>query len=85
MRNYLAAFEILTIDKQTMLDADSMLGPDFEDNILIAAAVSSSLDAIVTRNPADFLHSPIPVWTPADFVKRLSGGSTPVGPKTNPP
>lgn len=89
VRNYLAAFEILPIDKQTLLDADAMPGADFEDNILIAAAVAASLDAIVTRNPADFSHSPIPVWEPAELLKRLSGpGSPPVtgaGPATTPP
>src|SRR5438552_3467352 len=48
VRSYLAAFDILPIDKQTLLDADSSPGKDFEDNILIAAAISASLDAIVT-------------------------------------
>lgn len=61
IQNYLSAFLILPIDKQTLLDADIMAGTDFEDNILIAAAVTASLDAIVTRNVADFAHSPIPV------------------------
>ena len=85
VRKYLAAFEILPIDKQAMLDADAMPGSDFEDNLLIAAAVSSSLDAIVPRNPADFSHSLIPVWTPEELVKRLSGGITPALPTTNLP
>lgn len=75
--NSLGAFTILPIDKQTLLDADAMPGSDFEDNILIAAAVTSSLDAIVTRNPADFSHSPLPVWNPAELLKRLSGGGAP--------
>ena len=43
VRNYLAAFVILSIDKQTLLDADTMSGKDFEDNILIAAAISGRL------------------------------------------
>jgi predicted nucleic acid-binding protein len=75
----LATFEILPIDKQTLRDADAQPGTDFEDNILIAAAVSASLDAIITRNPADFAHSPIPVWEPAELLKRLSTapGNTP--------
>jgi len=77
VRNYLAAFAILPIDKQTLLDADAMPGNDFEDNILIAAAVAASMDAIVTRNLADFAHSPIPVWDPAEVLKRLQAGSPP--------
>jgi hypothetical protein len=60
-----------------LLDADAMLGSDFEDNILIAAAVTSRLDAIVTRNPSDFSHSPIPVLEPAELLRRLTSGSPP--------
>jgi predicted nucleic acid-binding protein len=89
VRKYLIAFEILPIDKQTLLDADTIPGNDFEDNILIAAAVTASLDAIVTRNLADFSHSPIPVWAPAELLKQLPGGSAPPiagpGPATGPP
>src|SRR5712664_3290660 len=34
IRKYRVAFEILPIDKQTLIDADSLAGNDFEDNIL---------------------------------------------------
>ena len=89
VRKYLAAFAILPIDKQTLLDADALPGNDFEDNILIAAAVASSLDAIVTRNLSDFSHSPIPVWEPVELLKQLPSGSSPpvagAGPTTGPP
>ncbi len=89
IRNYLVAFAILPIDKQTLLDADALPGNDFEDNILIAAAATASLDAIVTRNVTDFSHSPIPVWDPAGLLKRLPSGNPPpiagAGPATGPP
>jgi hypothetical protein len=68
---------ILPIDKQTLLDADALPGSDFEDNIVIRAAVTASLDAIVTRNVSDFAHSSIPVWTPAELLNRLPGGGSP--------
>jgi predicted nucleic acid-binding protein len=84
VRKYLAAFVILPIDKQTLLDADALPGNDLEDNILIAVAVTASLDAIVTRNVADFSHSPLPVWEPAELLKRLAGVSG-AGPATTPP
>jgi len=77
VRTYLVAFDILPIEKQTLLDADAMPGVDFEDNILIAAAATASLDAIVTRNKSDFSHSPIPVWEPAELLKRLTVVSPP--------
>jgi len=77
VRDLLSTFEVLSIHKQTLLAADSFAGSDFEDNILIAAAIAASLDAIVTRNPTDFTHSPIPVWSPAELLRRLSSGGRP--------
>ena len=89
VRRYLAAFIIVPVDKQTLVDADALPGSDFEDNIQIAASVTACLDAIVTRNVADFAHSLVPVWEPAELLKRLPGaGSPPVagaGPATGPP
>jgi predicted nucleic acid-binding protein len=83
IRKYLAAFEILSIDKQTLLDADLLPGSDFEDNILIAAAVTGLVDAIVTRNVGDFSHSPISVLTPVELLQRLATAGAP--PVTGPP
>lgn len=77
IRIYMKAFEILSIDCQTVFDADAFPGNDFEDNLLIASAVRTSLDAIVTRNSADFSHSPIPVWQPAELVRHLGTGASP--------
>jgi hypothetical protein len=76
VRRHLAAYDILPIDKQTLVDADAMTGPDFEDNIMIAAATAAGLDAIITRNVLDFAHSPIPAWEPAELLKRLPGGGS---------
>lgn len=81
IRQYLAAFDILSIDKQTLLDADALPGNDFEDNIHIAAAVAATLDAIVTSNATDFAHSPIPVWEPVELLRRLAGSPPAVGPR----
>src|SRR5207237_1315836 len=47
VRTFLAAFDVLPVNHQTLLDADALPGHDFEDNILIAAAAAASLDAIV--------------------------------------
>jgi len=71
VRRYVAAFDIIAIGRQTLIDADALPGADFEDNILIAAAVASSLNAIITRNVADFAHAPIPVWEPAELLRRI--------------
>lgn len=79
---YLGAFLILPIDRQTLLDADALAGKDFEDDILIAAAVIASLDGIVTRNVADFSHCPLPVLEPSALLKQLPGSA---GPATSVP
>jgi predicted nucleic acid-binding protein len=63
--------EIIAVDKSTVLHARTLPGKDFEDNIIIASAEKERLDAIITRNPADFQRSSITVMTPADFVHRL--------------
>ncbi len=34
--------------------------------------VLAGLDAIVTRNPADFAGAPLPVLSPAELLARLS-------------
>ena len=89
VRTYLVAFDVLPVEKQTLLDADALAGNDFEDNILIAAAIAAALDAIVTRNGADFAHSPIPVLDPVELLKKLAASSSsPVagtGPTAAPP
>lgn len=88
VRQFLAALEILGVDEQTSRDADAMPGSDFEDNILIAAAVTHSFDAIVTRSSADFTHSPVPAYESAELLRRLHAATTPgsgAGPATNPP
>jgi hypothetical protein len=77
VRKFVAGLTILPIDRQTLRDADAMTGSDFEDNLLIAAAVTAALDAIVTRNVSDFAHSPLPVWEPAELLNRLAGGGSP--------
>jgi hypothetical protein len=44
---------------------------DFEDALQAAAAISGNAEYIVTRNTADYRHSPIPAITPRDFLRRF--------------
>ena len=41
---------------------------DFEDSVQLAEAVKWNADVIVTRDKTGFGGSPIPVYSPADFV-----------------
>jgi predicted nucleic acid-binding protein len=71
VRLCLAAFEILAINRQTLEEADRVSGPDFEDDIQIAAATIAKVDAILSRDPAGFGKSAIPVLSPHQFLATL--------------
>jgi predicted nucleic acid-binding protein len=85
VRTCLASFEFIAVDQQRLREADSQTGADFEDNVSVACAVSAGMDAIVTRNPADFTHSAVPVLTPTELLQRLADpGTTAPQPTTGP-
>ena len=71
MTKLYAIFELvdtLGIDCQ---NAIAIKNNDYEDAIMIESAVRAGLDCIVTRNPDHFKMSSIPVYSPAEFVKKL--------------
>ena len=70
----LDAFNIGAVDRSTLERAQALSGSDFEDNVQIACAELNGLDAIVTRNSADFEGSPIAIWSPAECLKQLRAG-----------
>ena len=67
----LEAFEIAALYRECIVAARRMSGPDFEDNLQIACALTDFMEAIVTRNPDDFRASPIRVYTPVQFLAEL--------------
>ena len=77
VRRLAQTFDILPVDRSTILQADGLAGSDFEDNIQIAAATTAGLDPIVTRDISGFASSPIPVWPPAELLSRLASARTP--------
>lgn len=72
VRTCLNTLQILAVDRQALMDADTLAGSDFEDNIQIAAAVAASLDAIITRDLSGFSQAPMPVWSPSELLHRLA-------------
>jgi predicted nucleic acid-binding protein len=72
IKECLDTFSLLTVNRTTLEMATTFPGSDFEDNLQIACAVDSKLDAIVTRNPKDFAGSPVPVLTPAQLLALLA-------------
>ena len=71
VRLCLAAFDICPVDADVLERALEMPGQDFEDNVVVACAERWGLEAIITRNAGDFVHSPIPVWSPEEALSRL--------------
>ena len=41
---------------------------DFEDSVQLSEAIKWNAEAIVTRDKRGFSGSPIPVYSPADFI-----------------
>ncbi len=72
VRTCLEAFEICAIDRQTLEQAEALPGDDFEDNLQMAGASIAGLDAIATRNKADFADSAVPVLTPVELLAQLA-------------
>ena len=72
VRQSLKVCEILSVERDTLHGALALPGKDFEDNIQIVAAVEAAVNALVTRNAADFTACPLPVWTPQELLAKLS-------------
>ncbi len=63
--------EIVDAPAQTANLAMDSEWPDFEDALQYFAAVHGRADCIITRNPADFRKSKLPVYTPEEFLELL--------------
>lgn len=72
IRRLVRLFEIAASDKDILQDAFDLGFKDYEDAVQCASAVAAGLDAIVTRNTKDFKNSPIPVYSPAEFLNTLN-------------
>jgi predicted nucleic acid-binding protein len=68
----LSSFTILPVGRSTAELACTLQGPDFEDNLQVAAAVEGGLDAIITRDPAGYPNSPLPIYAPAQALAELA-------------
>jgi len=73
----LTTLDVAPIDQSTLLAALAFAGSDFEDDLQIACAVQSGVDAIVTRDPGGFSASQIPPIAPSDLVTLLSAPPPP--------
>jgi len=70
---------ILSVDRVVLENALLIEEDDFEDAVLIAAAVHHEVDAIVSRDSRAFAHCPIALLTPDELIARLEAGDAPPG------
>jgi predicted nucleic acid-binding protein len=75
VRACLDRLQIVSVSRELLNAAHGRGGLDFEDDVQIECAIVARLEAIVTRDPKGFAHSPIPAITPGELLSRLAKGS----------
>nr|VFK24541.1 MAG: Predicted nucleic acid-binding protein, contains PIN domain [Candidatus Kentron sp. LPFa] len=68
----LARFQVIGEDHGVFARARSLKMADFEDAVVASAAEAAGCQWIVTRNPKDFLASPVAPLTPEEFLAECS-------------
>ena len=68
---------IVAVDDSLLHVAAAIGGQDLEDDLQIACAAAAKLEAIVTRDPTGFAHSPIEVLTPTELLQRIAASTPP--------
>lgn len=68
----LSSLRVCQLDQQTFQAALALPVSDYEDAVQIASAVNTPVEAIVTRNLKDYKNSPLPVYSPANFLALLA-------------
>nr|VFJ58230.1 MAG: Predicted nucleic acid-binding protein, contains PIN domain [Candidatus Kentron sp. DK] len=64
----LARFRIIGEDHGIFVRARSLKMKDFEDAVVASAAENAGCQWVITRNPKDFLASPVPPLMPEEFL-----------------
>jgi predicted nucleic acid-binding protein len=67
----LALMEICTVDRRVLEQAIELNLTDFEDAVQVACAITQSLDAIISRDVAGFINSPIVALSPKEAKNHL--------------
>ena len=70
IRELIDVFDVLSVTKESIIDALSTEFKDFEDAMQYCIADMNKIDIIVTRNKSDFEHSTIEVLTPNELLER---------------
>ena len=68
----LTVTQICPLTRQVFLNAQTLQFKDYEDAVQVASAMLAGLDCIVTGDLKDFKTSPLPVYSPSDFIALLA-------------
>lgn len=68
----LEAFEICPVDRPVIELALTLSGNDLEDNLILASASTSKLDAVVSRDKQLLSNTFLPGIAPTDLLKQLA-------------
>ena len=71
IKRLLDILEILTADKDLLRNSLTSEITDYEDAVQHACAAAENLDAIVTRNLADYKKAIVPIYSPTEFLNLL--------------
>jgi len=75
VRRCLDVLGIIGVTRDHLEAAYDLETGDFEDDLQTVCALAVPLDVIVTRNPAHFSSSAIPVWTPRQLIAHLTAAA----------
>lgn len=67
----LAALPVCLVDQAVLRNGLDTGFNDYEDAVQYSSAITSGLDAILTRNPQDYKSAKLPVYTPSGFLKNF--------------
>lgn len=71
----LSLFEIAPVGRPVLQEALDFKGNDYEDSVVIKAALHAGASAIVTRDARGFDKADTPVYTPTELIALLKGRS----------
>ena len=64
-------FHFADLEVSDLMEAAGMKWNDYEDAVQAATAKRLRADCIITRNIKDYQKSPVPAFTPAEFLQRI--------------
>lgn len=70
--DFLQAFNIVSVSESDIDFAFKGLMTDFEDAVQASCAAKVFANYIITRNTKDYMFSPVPAITPADFCPSMT-------------